>query len=108
MNNILHFITIPKTAKKIIFNDRFNSHIEPEFIPDGVTNIIFGDDFNQLLEVGVIPKSVSTIIFGSSYNKKLEVGVIPEGVPVFKNDRAQAPSFLKAGSRSGGPEPSHF
>ena len=82
MNKILQYVTIPKTAKKIIFNDEFNECIPPNFIPDTAVEIDFGENFNQKLEIGIIPEGVTKIIFGKSYNKPLEKGVFPKNLQV--------------------------
>ena len=80
VNTLMEHITIPKTVKKIIFNDEFNHVLKPGVLPEGITDIRFGSSFNQILEEGVIPTSVTSLTFGVSYNKSIKKDILPKNL----------------------------
>lgn len=63
--------SIPNTVTEIIFDDKFNTQINPGVIPMGTKILYFGDSFNQEILPNSIPDSVESVRFGSSYNCSL-------------------------------------
>jgi hypothetical protein len=64
MNDII--TNIPQNIKKILFNNEFNSDIQP-YLHSEITNIRFGYSFNQ--NVDNLPYELIYLTFGRLFNK---------------------------------------
>ncbi|GAM26040.1 hypothetical protein SAMD00019534_092150, partial [Acytostelium subglobosum LB1] len=75
-----HNVVIPAWITELVFGQSFNKPISEQTIPSSVTSLIFGDTFNQTIMTNSIPSSITSLRFGNAFNQLLTLGAIPASV----------------------------